>query len=102
VILPDAPTSPMAVVLKMMSDQFLMTPFMTSVFFAVMTSLEGHPDRALSTVKDKIKPTLKANYLLWPAAHLVNFGLVPLDLRCVCFSDRSSLAAPLMECRPGF
>jgi len=38
--------------------------------------------RALSTVKNKIKPTLKANYLLWPAAHLVNFGLVPLDLRC--------------------
>eukprot|EP00200_Dunaliella_tertiolecta_P008705 CAMPEP_0202374400 /NCGR_PEP_ID=MMETSP1127-20130417/5236_1 /ASSEMBLY_ACC=CAM_ASM_000462 /TAXON_ID=3047 /ORGANISM="Dunaliella tertiolecta, Strain CCMP1320" /LENGTH=352 /DNA_ID=CAMNT_0048971543 /DNA_START=240 /DNA_END=1298 /DNA_ORIENTATION=+ len=81
VILPDAPTSPLAVVLKMMSDQFLMTPFMTSVFFAVMTTLEGHPDRALTTVKDKIKPTLKANYLLWPAAHLVNFGLVPLDLR---------------------
>eukprot|EP00983_Pelagomonas_calceolata_P052448 1142852-Pelagomonas_calceolata.AAC.1 len=31
----------------MMSDQFLMTPFMTSVFFAVMTTLEGHPDRCV-------------------------------------------------------
>jgi len=37
--------------------------------------------RALAAVQSKIVPTLKANYLLWPAAHLINFGFVPLELR---------------------
>jgi protein Mpv17 len=32
-------------------------------------------------VRTKLKPTLLANYMVWPAAHLINFSLVPLDLR---------------------
>jgi len=37
--------------------------------------------RAIASAQAKIKPTLKANYVVWPAAHIINFGYVPLDLR---------------------
>ncbi len=35
----------------------------------------------MSHVQAKLLPTLRASYLLWPAAHLVNFSLVPAAQR---------------------
>lgn len=32
-------------------------------------------------MRAKLGPALKANYLLWPAAHVVNFGFVPSEQR---------------------
>ena len=32
-------------------------------------------------MKEKFKPTLMANYLLWPAANLINFAFVPPSQR---------------------
>jgi hypothetical protein len=31
----------------------------------------------LAAAQDKFMPTMAASYKLWPAAHLVNFALVP-------------------------
>jgi protein Mpv17 len=32
-------------------------------------------------MKEKFRPTLMANYLLWPAANLINFAFVPPSQR---------------------
>jgi hypothetical protein len=44
-IIPEASTSALAVVCKMLADQLLLTPLMTSILFASMTALEGKPHR---------------------------------------------------------
>ncbi|KAL6755714.1 hypothetical protein V8C86DRAFT_3098577 [Haematococcus lacustris] len=80
-ILPEDPTSTLAVVAKMGLDQTLMAPLMTSAFFSTITALEGRPEQIMDVLQAKLRPTLAANYCLWPAAHLVNFGLVPSDQR---------------------
>jgi protein Mpv17 len=32
-------------------------------------------------VQSKLIPSLKANYLIWPAAHLINFAFIPSSQR---------------------
>lgn len=34
-------------------------------------------EQVVSTVKSKLKPTLLANWTVWPLAHVINFALVP-------------------------
>ncbi|KAG2495218.1 hypothetical protein HYH03_006824 [Edaphochlamys debaryana] len=76
-VFPEAMTSPLAVLTKMSLDQLLMCPTATALFFTVMRIWEGHPNDALSYMRTKIAPTLRANYVLWPAAHIINFAFVP-------------------------
>lgn len=38
-------------------------------------------DQVVSTVKSKLKPTLMANWMVWPLAHVINFALVPPSQR---------------------
>jgi protein Mpv17 len=78
-VLPSDPTNPLAVFTKVALDQVCMAPCMTSVFFAAMAWLEGCREREqlLQTVKAKLKPTLLANWTVWPLAHVINFALVP-------------------------
>jgi protein Mpv17 len=66
-----------AVLMKMGLDQTLMAPLMTMVFFAAMKALEGKPGEAVSEVQTKLQPTMMANWMVWPLAHVVNFALVP-------------------------
>ena len=54
---------------------------MTAVYFAVVTLLEGRPSEIGATVAAKFWPTLAANWLVWPLAHLVNFRFVPAPYR---------------------
>lgn len=37
--------------------------------------------QAVSEMKEKFRPTLMANYVLWPAANLINFAFVPPSQR---------------------
>jgi hypothetical protein len=37
--------------------------------------------QAVTEMKEKFRPTLMANYVLWPAANLVNFAFVPPSQR---------------------
>lgn len=78
---PEAPTSLPAVLSKMALDQTLMAPLMTAAFFGLMKVLEGRPREAGPEVSAKLAPTLRANWAVWPAAHLVNFALVPAQQR---------------------
>jgi protein Mpv17 len=49
------------------------------VYFAIIRSLEGHPELIMATLQAKFVPTLAANYMIWPLAHLVNFKFVPSE-----------------------
>jgi protein Mpv17 len=80
-VFPEAPTSLPAVLSKMALDQTLMAPLMTAAFFGLMKVLEGRPREAGPEVSAKLAPTLRANWAVWPAAHLVNFALVPAQQR---------------------
>lgn len=51
------------------------------VYFAVIRSLEGHPEAVVSTLQAKFLPTLAANYMIWPLAHVINFRFVPSEYR---------------------
>ncbi|KAF8063701.1 SYM1 [Scenedesmus sp. PABB004] len=77
-IFPGAPTAPGTVLLKTLLDQGLMAPLGIAVFFVAMSLMEGRTPRdAAAAAAAKFRPTLLANYALWPAANLVNFAFVP-------------------------
>eukprot|EP00879_Flechtneria_rotunda_P003491 GHRR01003720.1.p1 GENE.GHRR01003720.1~~GHRR01003720.1.p1 ORF type:complete len:234 (+),score=75.55 GHRR01003720.1:1580-2281(+) len=77
-VMPTDPTNPLAVCSKVALDQVVMAPFMTSIFFATMAMLDGAKgDDLAQAVKSKFKPTLLANWTVWPLAHVINFALVP-------------------------
>eukprot|EP00118_Oscarella_pearsei_P008732 m.46517 g.46517 ORF g.46517 m.46517 type:complete len:234 (+) comp33701_c1_seq5:393-1094(+) len=46
--------------------------------FSIAVMEGGGVEGGVERVKDKIIPTMKANYMLWPAVQIVNFKLVPL------------------------
>lgn len=49
-----------------------------------MTVAEGGGRRAVAhKLRDMYVPTLKANYLVWPAVQLINFRLMPLQFQLV-------------------
>lgn len=54
---------------------------MTCVFFAFLKAVEGHPELILPTIQEKLLPTVAANYVIWPAAHVISFKYVPSHQR---------------------
>lgn len=77
-IFPNAMGHPITAIVKTLLDQVLMAPAGIALFFQAMSMLEGHSvEEAWQSTKEKFKPTLMANYVLWPAANLVNFAFVP-------------------------
>jgi len=57
-------------------------------FFTVMTVAEGGGRRAVQNkLRDMYVPTLKANFMVWPAVQLVNFRLMPVQFQLVGCSD---------------
>lgn len=50
-VFPDQPASLRAVVSKTAADQLLWAPIMTCVFFAVLKTLEGHPELIEATIQ---------------------------------------------------
>lgn len=52
-----------------------------------MTIAEGGGRRALMRkLQDVYLPTLKANFVLWPAVQILNFRVVPIRFQIVSFS----------------
>lgn len=65
-------------------DQFIFAPFGVGMFFTVMTIAEGGGRRAIAhKLRDMYMPTLKANYIVWPAVQIVNFRLMPVQFQLV-------------------
>jgi protein Mpv17 len=62
----------------MLADQAVFAPIMIVGFFSVTSALEGKSaDQIVTKLKRDWPPAIKANYLVWPAAQLVNFTFVP-------------------------
>lgn len=78
---PTNPTSTSSVLIKTALDQVVYASFGTALFFATITTLEGHPGAVPDVVAAKFFPTLAANYTIWPIAHMVNFRWVPSQYR---------------------
>ncbi|KAF3356164.1 hypothetical protein VDGD_07804 [Verticillium dahliae] len=63
-------------------DQLIFAPFGLGVFFTAMTVAEGGGRRAVyNKLRDMYVPTLKANYLVWPAVQVINFRLMPVQFQ---------------------
>lgn len=80
-----------ALVKKVLLDQLTWTPFINSLFFAT-TSFMQHRDAdlAVQSVQDKLWPTLKVNWVVWPVLQGINLALVPLPYR-ILFVNVASL-----------
>ncbi|TYZ57973.1 hypothetical protein PybrP1_008428 [[Pythium] brassicae (nom. inval.)] len=71
-----------AVAKKIAMDQIIFAPAISSTFYTVTQSLEGKSVReALDVAREKVPPTLKVNYMVWPLVHLFTFNVVPLQYR---------------------
>ncbi|XP_037272506.2 mitochondrial inner membrane protein Mpv17 [Rhipicephalus microplus] len=70
------------VIKKVFLDQAVFTPVFLPSFLVTLGALQ---QRSWDSIKDTLRadylPILKANYMLWPAAQLINFSLVPLNYR---------------------
>ncbi|KAF7552081.1 hypothetical protein G7046_g7534 [Stylonectria norvegica] len=82
-IFPMTKTSAFGPAMKRVAfDQLIFAPFGVAMFFTVMTVAEGGGRRAIShKLRDMYVPTLKANYVVWPAVQIVNFRLLPVQFQ---------------------
>ncbi|OJJ49671.1 hypothetical protein ASPZODRAFT_57752 [Penicilliopsis zonata CBS 506.65] len=74
------PTVP--VLKRVIVDQLMFAPIGLVCFFSFMTIAEGGGKRALlRKFQDVYLPTLKANFILWPAVQILNFRVVPIQFQ---------------------
>ncbi|KAL2817811.1 hypothetical protein BJX63DRAFT_93667 [Aspergillus granulosus] len=80
---PLAKKNPTVSALKRVAcDQLMFAPFGLVCFFTFMTVAEGGGRRALTRkFQDVYLPTLKANFVLWPAVQILNFRVVPIQFQ---------------------
>ncbi|KAK0715466.1 hypothetical protein B0H67DRAFT_489140 [Lasiosphaeris hirsuta] len=63
-------------------DQLVFAPFGIACFFTAMTVAEGGGKRAVfQKMRDMYVPTLKANFMVWPAVQIINFRLMPVQFQ---------------------
>ncbi|KAF2771778.1 hypothetical protein EJ03DRAFT_25077 [Teratosphaeria nubilosa] len=63
-------------------DQLIFAPCGLAAFFTFMTVAEGGGKRAVvKKFQDVYVPTLKANYIVWPAVQVINFRLMPIQFQ---------------------
>jgi hypothetical protein len=64
-----------------------------------MTIAEGGGRRALTNkFRDVYLPTLKANFVLWPAVQILNFRVVPIQFQIVSFPGSLVEMTPPLTC----
>lgn len=80
---PITKSSALGPTLKMVAfDQLVYAPVGVAAFFVIMTIAEGGGKRAVAhKLRDMYLPTLKANYMVWPAVQLINFRIMPLQFQ---------------------
>jgi len=67
---------------RVAADQLMFAPVGLILFFTFMTVAEGGGRRALfRKLEDVYLPTLKANFVLWPAVQILNFRVVPIQFQ---------------------
>lgn len=66
------------VVKKLVVDQSVWAPSIVAGFFTYSALAEGlGPGGAWQRLSDVYVPAMKMNYMLWPAANVINFAFVP-------------------------
>lgn len=80
-VMPYNPKHPLAVLTKLALDQVIMAPLGTFVFYVSVTTMAGTPEKIPSEIEQKLVPTVISSYKIWPAAHLINFAIIPSHLR---------------------
>jgi protein Mpv17 len=81
-VLPDQPTSAVAVAIKTGADQLIWAPVLITALFS--WDLAWSEEQDISNLPNKLRQdllsTLLVNWTFWPAFHLVNFRFVsPID-----------------------
>jgi len=67
---------------RVIFDQLIFAPLGLAWFFTAMTVAEGGGKRAVSNkLRDMYVPTLKANFVVWPAVQIINFRLMPVQFQ---------------------
>ncbi|KAJ9213396.1 hypothetical protein DTO166G4_5022 [Paecilomyces variotii] len=67
---------------RVAADQLMFAPFGLVAFFTFMTFAEGGGRQDLvRKFRDVYIPTLKANFVLWPAVQILNFRVVPIQFQ---------------------
>ncbi|KAK9473962.1 uncharacterized protein V1510DRAFT_413189 [Dipodascopsis tothii] len=79
--IPMTPTSvALPVLCRVLADQLVFTPLTLAAFFAFINFAEGGSNKTLYRKMSTLYiPTLKQNFMLWPAVQIFNFRLVPLQ-----------------------
>ncbi|XP_055846171.1 mpv17-like protein [Episyrphus balteatus] len=69
---------------KVALDQIAFAPFFIGAFTTTLGVIQGHkPSEIMESLRTDYFEVLKSNYMLWPAAQLVNFALIPLNFQVV-------------------
>eukprot|EP00826_Nyctotherus_ovalis_P026707 TRINITY_DN2083_c0_g2_i10.p1 TRINITY_DN2083_c0_g2~~TRINITY_DN2083_c0_g2_i10.p1 ORF type:complete len:191 (-),score=24.17 TRINITY_DN2083_c0_g2_i10:151-723(-) len=75
---------------KVAFDQIFAAPVFLTIFFGGLTLCEFRGmQAAIDKCRERLWPTLKTNWMIWPLANLINFGLVPIHYQ-VLFSNVAS------------
>ncbi|GMF30248.1 unnamed protein product [Phytophthora fragariaefolia] len=75
-------TGKLVVAKKVVADMVFVAPQMPILFFSTTGVLAGKPARqAFNDSVEKQPVMLMANYMLWPAANSITYGVVPLQYR---------------------
>lgn len=84
--MPHNPKHPLSVLTKLALDQVIMAPLGTFVFYVSVTTMAGSPEKVSSELEQKLIPTVISSYKIWPVAHLINFAVIPSQLRILYIS----------------
>ncbi|EDX10540.1 mpv17-like protein isoform X1 [Drosophila simulans] len=102
-------TTKVIIVKKLVLDQFVLTPYLLTVFYAGMSIMEGSEDIFLE-LREKFVPTFMRSCIFWLPAQALNFSLVAPRFRVIymgicgliwvnilCWTKRQSLPVATKE-----
>eukprot|EP00873_Tetraselmis_striata_P018515 jgi/Tetstr1/438779/TSEL_027288.t1 len=96
-VMPNQPTSALAVACKTAIDQLAFAPISTAVFFITMELCQGNIAGITSTLTSKLAPTMLASYTIWPLALLFNYAKVPPKQRILFINAVTVLWAVVLS-----
>ena len=69
-------------ILKILLDQTVTIAAWNAIYYAFLGVLEGDEPRAIfKKIRETAWPLMKAGWRLWPAAHIITYGVIPVQHR---------------------
>ncbi|XP_037814024.1 mpv17-like protein [Lucilia sericata] len=75
-------TAKKVILKKLFIDQFVLTPYLLTLFYTGMSWMEGREDITLE-LKQKFLPTFERSCMFWLPAQVFNFVLIPPKFRVI-------------------